>query len=210
MSGSTGLIVVFGVVGLLLLLTAYRFVTQRRQLSSGREICEVRLVRQRQKLAVTRQVAVSTGGMWCRLLLTLRAEGAYAVRQTPKYFSERRALVVGTPYTLAITDISGKVLHREEDTLGRFVAFLWGEGGGLETPLSERSSMSHEGTVTLLEFLPQQNGSYGITLEIQTRAEDEAPGSSSFWEILEAKLTVMEGVEPLSKIVKYPHQRVEL
>jgi hypothetical protein len=57
---------------------------------------------------------------------------------------------------------------------------------------------------------PRERGTRGEGTELQTRAEDEAPGSSSSWETLDAKLTVMEGVEPSSKIAKYPHQRVEL
>jgi hypothetical protein len=62
----------------------------------------------------------------------------------------------------------------------------------------------------LLEFLPGHAGLYRILLKIQSRIEDEALGSSSYWEVLEAELTLMEDVIPLSKIVKYPHKRVQL
>jgi len=76
--------------------------------------------------------------------------------------------------------------------------------------LSEHSGCSHQGTFTLLEFLPREAGQYHISLQITEKVEAEYPGSSSTWELLEAELTAMEDVIPLSRIVSYPHQRVRI
>ena len=75
---------------------------------------------------------------------------------------------------------------------------------------SERDRGTQEGQVTLLEFMPRQAGVYRIQLNIQSRVKDKAPGSSSYYEVLEAELTLKGDVIPLSKIVKYPHKRVHI
>lgn len=210
MSESMGMIVVFGVVGLLVLLAAYRFMAQRRQLSSGREVGRFRPTKKDGKMIFDHQVVISEGGTWCRLLLSFKAQGGHHIDQSPQYMLKRVTLIVGTSYILAITDALGRILYGEKNTLDRFVAWLGGRQESTGTMLSEQGSGTHEGTVTFLEFLPQETGRYWISLEIQTREERRVPGSWSFWEVLQAELVVMEGVEPLSQTVKYPHARVVL
>lgn len=207
---SIGIILLFGFIGILLLAGGYRFVIQRRQLSSGREIG--RFVPQKKDgvLVFDHLITITTGGKWCRLLFKFKSETAYEINMRWKYFLKRVALVIGTPYTLTISDGSHRVLYREEGSLSRFLAFVGGRGGNTETLFSDRGRGSQEGRVALLEFLPRQAGSYRILLQIKSRVEDEAPGSSSYWEVIEAELAVKEDVIPLSKIVKYPHKRVHI
>lgn len=199
---------VFGIIGILLVVALCRFVIQRRQLSSGRNIGRFPLHKEDGKYVFNNLVTITAGDKWCRLLLRFKTQGAYQIDMTPRYFFKRVALVIGTPYTLTISDTSGSVLYREEDTLARFLAWLGGRGGSTETLFSERGRGTQEGRITLLEFLPRQAGLYRILLNIQSRVEDKAPGSSSYYEVLEAELTLKEDVMPLSKIVKYPHKRV--
>jgi hypothetical protein len=143
-------------------------------------------------------------------MLGIEAHGAYHIDQTPRYFFSRVALVTGTPYTLTIADTSGRQLYREEDTLTRFLSWLAGRGCSSGTLFSERAKWTQEGSIALLEFLPAKAGAYRFTLNIQSRIEDETPGSSSFCEVTGAEVTFMEDVSPLSGIVKYPHKRVHV
>jgi hypothetical protein len=119
-------------------------------------------------------------------------------------------MLAGTPYTLAIAGRSGDVLHREKDTLARFVSWLGSRSRDWTSLSHERSSWTHRGRVTVLEFVPREAGLHQIALEIEARAETAIEWSSSSCEVLEAELTVAEGVEPLSRFVKYPHRRVQL
>ncbi|OQA32191.1 MAG: hypothetical protein BWY57_02154 [Betaproteobacteria bacterium ADurb.Bin341] len=210
MSNSLGLLIVFGVIGLLVLVAIYRFMIQRRQLSAGRELGCFQPVCRDGKLVFDQQLNISEGRRWCRLMLRLTAQTVYQINQTPRYFFKRVALVIGTPYLLTISDSLGQELYREENTLARFVAWLGGRGGETSTMVSERGQATLKGQVAFLEFLPSRAGVYRIVLEIQAKIEDQAPGSSSHWEVLEAELAASEGVEPLSRTVKYPHRRVEL
>jgi hypothetical protein len=210
MNTSIGIMMMFGVIGLILVVAAHRYAIQRRQLSSGRNIGCFFPHMQDGQYVFDNPVTITTGGKWCRLLLKFKAQGAYRIDMTPKYFFKRVALAIGTPYTLTISDASGCVLYREEDKLTRFLAWLGGRGGSTETLFSQRGRGTQEGRIALLEFLPGHAGLYRILLKIQSRVEDEAPGSSSYWEVLEAELTLMEDVIPLSRIVKYPHKRVQL
>lgn len=210
MNNSMGLLIVFGVIGFLVLVAAYRLMIQRRQLSTGRELGRFQPVCRDGKLVFDQRLNISEGGRWCRLMLQLTAQTAYQINQTPRHLFKRVALVIGTPYILTISDALGQELYREENTLARFVAWLGSIGGETTTLVSERGQATLKGQVTFLEFLPSRAGTYRIVLEIQTRIEDQAPGSSSHWEVLEAGLVASEGVEPLSKTVKYPHRRAEL
>ncbi len=207
---SIGIILLFGFIGILLSAGGYRFVIQRRQLSSGREIG--RFVPQKKDgvLVFDHLITITTGGEWCRLLLKIKSETAYEINMRWKFFLKRVALVIGTPYSLTISDSSCRALYREEGNLSRFLAFIGGRGGNTETLFSDRGRGSQEGVFALLEFLPRQAGSYRILLQINSRVEDAAPGSSSYWEMIEAELTVKEDVIPLSRIVKYPHKRIQI
>jgi hypothetical protein len=208
MNGSVGIVALFGVIGLIAIAAVYRYFTERRQLASGREVLRDLLTRQGEQLVFSRQVAVSTCGKWCRLRLKLNAESGDATRRA---LSETYAMVLGTPYTLAISDASGKLLFQEDSSLGRFVGYLCTMGGKSNwSLLKTRYSYRHEGIVTLLEFRPHKTGTYEISLEIQVRAEKETPRASGYWEVLNAELSLREDVEPLSKTVTYPHTRVEL
>lgn len=207
---SIGIALVLGFIGILLLAAGCRLVIQRRQLLSGREIGCFVPQKKNGKLVFDHLITITTGGRWCRLLLKFKSETAYEISLRWKHLLERAALVIGTPYTLTISDGSRRVLYREEDKLTRFLAFVGGRGGSTETLFSDRGRGSQEGRITFLEFLPRQAGSYRILLEIQSRVEDEASGSSSYWEVIEAELSVKEDVVPLSKIVKYSHKRVQI
>lgn len=202
--------IMLGIIGILLLAAGYRFVIQRRQLSSGREIGCFTLHKKDGKYVFNKLITITAVEKWCRLLLRFKTEGAYQINMTPRYFFKRVALAIGTPFTLTISDTYGRVLYQEEDTLARFLAWIGGRGGNTETFFSDRGRGSQEGIITLLEFLPRQAGSYRILLEIQSRVEDKAPGSSSYFEVQEAEITLKEDVIPLSKIVKYPHKRVHI
>jgi hypothetical protein len=207
---SIEIILLFGVIGVLLAAAACRFVIQRRQLLSGREIGCFVPQKKDGTLVFDHLITITAGGKWCRLLLKFKSETAYEFSQRWKYFLKRVALVTGTPYTLTILDGSHRVLYREEDNLSRFLPFVGGRGGSTETPFSDRGRGSQEGKITFLEFMPSQAGSYRILLEIQSRVEDEAPGSWSYWEVIEAELSVKEDVIPMSTIVKYPHKRIHI
>lgn len=209
-STSIGIILVFGFISILLIAAGFRFVIQRRQLSSGREIGRFILQKKDGKLVFDHLVTITTRGKWCRLLLRFKSETAYEISLSWKYFLKRAALVIGTPYKLTISEGSRGVLYREEDELTRFLAFVGGRRGSTETLFSDRGRGFQEGRVIFLEFLPREAGLYRILLEIQSRVEDKAQGSSSYWEVIEAELSVKEDVIPLSKIVKYPHKRVQI
>jgi hypothetical protein len=208
MDESVGLMVALGVVGLLAMIAVYRFVTQRKQLSSGRTVGRLLPQKHDGKIVFEDRMTITTGGKWCRLLLTLKSADASRIQYSPKYFFEKVALLVGTPYALTIRDARNRVVHTEAGSLGRFVAWLGSRHRGRGTLWSERFSGSHQGTVTLLEFLPKDAGPYSFSLHITEKAEAEYPGSASTWEVLEAELTAMEDVIPLSTTVRYPHQRV--
>ncbi len=210
MDRSTGIMVLLGVVSLLLIVAVYRFVTQRRQLTSGRNIGQFVPKRQDGKFVFENMITITTSGKWCRLLLTLKSAEAYRIQYSPKYFFEKVALLVGTSYVLTLRDARNRVVHTETESLGRFITWLGSRHGSTGTMLSERSSGSHQGTVTLLEFLPREAGQYTLSLEITYKVEAEYPGSSSTWEVLEVELSAMENVLPLSKTVSYPHQRVRI
>lgn len=207
MSDAAGLATLLGIFGLLALMVVHRLIAQRRLLSSGRKLCAARLVRDGGKLVFAQQVTFSTVGEWCRLLLALRAEGKHEMRRRP--FRRKVAFAVGTPYTLTITDPSGEAVYREQSSLATFASSLRSSDWGAGSVLREWSSSTCRGRLTLLEFMPRRIGTHEIALQIQVRADEEAPGSSSYWEVLEAELTVTEGVEPLSKIAK-THRRVQL
>ncbi len=210
MGESMGIMVVLGVVSLLVTVAVYRFVTQRKQLSSGRTMGSFFPRRQDGKFLFENLITVTTGGKWCRLLLTLKSAEASRIQYSPKYFFEKVALLVGTPYALTLRDAQNRVVHTETGSLGPFVTWLGSRHRGTATMLSERSSGSHQGTVTVLEFLPREAGAYLLSLQITDKVEAEYPGSSSTWEVLEVELTAMEDVIPLSKTVSYPHQRVRI
>jgi len=210
MDASAGIIVVLGVITLLVIVAVYRFVTQRKQLSSGRNIGRFFPQKQEGKIVFENPITITAGGKWRRLLLTLKSAEAYKIQHSPRYFFEKVAFLVGTPYTLTLKDVQNRVVHTESGTLEPFVAWLGSRHRGTDTILSESSSGSHQGTVTLLEFLPREAGQYTLSLQIKDRVEAEYPGSFSSWEVLEIELTAMEDVIPLSKTVKYPHQRIRI
>jgi hypothetical protein len=65
-----------GVVGLLVFVALYRYITQCRQLSSGRTIGQFFPQRSGGKFAFENLITITTAGKWCRLLFTLKsAEG---------------------------------------------------------------------------------------------------------------------------------------
>lgn len=208
MGESLGIMVVAGVVGLLVAVAALRYLHQRRQLTSGRVIGRFFPTRVDGDFDFQEVLTVSTGGRWCRLLLTLKGTGRYEVSHAPRYFFRRVDLRVGTPYTLTISDAKHRPVHTESGSLGPFLTWLAGRGGETETMAGERSRSSHQGTVTLLEFLPDAAGPYGLSLRITGKVETAQPGSSSAWEVQEAELAAVEDVIPLSKSVSYPHRRV--
>ncbi|MDA8126313.1 MAG: hypothetical protein M0009_14135 [Deltaproteobacteria bacterium] len=211
MNTATGIVVIFGIMGMLLIAAACRFAMQRKQLSSGRNIGRFPLHREDEGNYVFNDLVTITGQKkWCRLLLSFKLQGTYQIDMTPRYFFKPAALVMGTPFILTISDAAGRVLYREEDTLARFLAWLGGRGGSRGTFFSEQGRGIHEGRITLLEFLPGHSGLYRISLNMQSRVEGKAPGASSYCELLEAELTVKEDVIPLSKTVKYPHKRVHI
>jgi hypothetical protein len=210
MDKSIGIMVVLGVVGLLGLLAIYRFFTQRRQLSSGRSIGRFFPDRRDGKFVFENPINVTTGGQWCRLLLTLKSVEEDQINKSPRHFFEKVALLVGTPYKLSLKDGKNRVVHTETGSLGPFISWLGSRQHTTETLFRERSQGSHEGTVTLLEFLPQEAGSYWLSLQITEKVAAEYLGSSSTWEVLKVELSVREGVIPLSETVSYPHRRVHI
>jgi hypothetical protein len=86
MDTSMGIVVVLGVVSLLVIVGVYRFVTQRRQLSSGRNVGRFFPQRQDGKLVFKNMMTITTGGKWCRLLVTLKSGEAYRIQYSRKYF----------------------------------------------------------------------------------------------------------------------------
>jgi hypothetical protein len=209
MDDALGFKVLWGVVALLLIVAFYRFITQRRQLASGREIGRFGPRRQEGALIFDSRLNVTTAGKWCRLLLTLKSSEAHRQSHAPKFFFEKVAFVVGSPYTLTIKDAQQRVVHAEQGALEPFVIRLKGRHRGWATFGGEDSRGRREGTVTLLEFLPCKAGVYYLTLHITEKVEAAYPGSASVYEVQEAELAAMEDVIPLSKTVHYPHQRVQ-
>ncbi len=194
-----------GVLGLALL---RGLAVRRRQLSSGRTLCTAPLVREGGRLVFQRRVSFSRTGEWCRLLLALQVEHRDAIDRRP--FRGKIATVRGPPYRLTITTAFGEEVYREEDMLGRFLGCLGGSGSGSTGLTGERSTYVHRGRVALLEFVARRGGVHDIALEIQAASAAENLWSSSSAEVLEAELTVQEGVELLGRGGRYPHRRVEL
>jgi hypothetical protein len=210
MEESVKLMVVLGVVGLLVLVAACRFISQRRQLSSGRIIGRFFPQRLDGMLLFETRMTVTTGGKWCRVLLALKSAEAHSMQYSPGYFFEKVAFLVGTPYTLTLRNPLNQVVHTERRSLEPFVAWLGSRDSSAETLLGEHSAGSHQGTVTLIEFLPREVGEYSLSLHLSEKVESGYPGFSSRWEMLEAELVAMEDVIPLSETVSYPHYRVRV
>ncbi len=210
MNTSVGIILVFGAVGLFVVIALYRFISQRRQLSSGRNIGRFFPKKRDGKYVFDNPITVLTGGKWHRLLLTIKSVNAHRIDYSPKYFFEKVALLAGTPYTLTLKDGKNKVIYTETGSLESFVNWLWSRQNEIETMLSDTFHGEHWGTFTILEFLPEKAGQYLISLEITAKDKFGHPGSSSTWEVLEAELSAMEDVTPLSKTVSYPHKRIRV
>lgn len=210
MDDSLKIIAVIGIIGLIIIVAVYRFITQRRQLLSGRTIGRFYPQRQDGKFMFEDPISVSAGGKWCRLLLTLKSAEASRIQFSPNYFFEKIAFLVGTPFTLTIRNDRNHVVYTETRSLEPFVQWLGSHGHGSETMLGAHSETSHQGTVTLLEFMPKAAGEYRLSLEMTEKVEAEYPGSSSTWKVLEAELTAVEDVTPLSKTVSYPHKRIRI
>lgn len=208
MDSTLGIVVVAGVIGVLLAAAAYRYVVQRRQLSSGSEVGCFR-PRERDGYHVfDNEVEIQAAGKWCRLVLRFKARLSRDIDLTVKKLSKRVALVIGTPYSLVISNVAGDVLYRERASLGRFTMWFASSGRGTETMFRDRGRGIQQGEITLLEFSPRDVGSYRVLLQLRSRVEDCAEGSKSDWEVFDAELTLMEDVIPLSTSVSYPHKRV--
>lgn len=201
--------VLWGIVGLVVMVAFYRLITQRRQLSSGREIGRFFPRRHEGALIIGGRVNVTIGGTWCRLLLTVKSSEGHQEKHAPKFFFEKVAFVVGSPYTLTIGDAQHQVVHAEEGALEPFVIRLKSRHRGLASLRGAYSRGRREGTVTLLEFLPRQAGAFDLELRITAKVEAAYPGSASVWEAEAAELAVREAVIPLSRSVRYPHHRVQ-
>jgi hypothetical protein len=72
MDESMRIVVVGVVVGLLVIVALYRYITQRWQLSSGRTIGQFFPQRSDGKFVFENLITITTAGTWCRLLLTLK------------------------------------------------------------------------------------------------------------------------------------------
>jgi len=155
-------------------------------------------------------ISVTSVGQWCRVLLSLESNEASQMNQSLRYFGEKVALLVGTPYSLILSDAERRELHTETGTLEPFITWLGSRHRMKEPLFLEQSHGRHEGTITLLEFLPEKAGQYWLSLRIREKVTLEYTGSSSSWEVLKAELVVRESVIPLSKTVSYPHQRVRV
>ena len=159
-STSLGIILVFGFIGILLFAAGFRFVIQRRQLLSGREIGHFSVRKKDGKFVFDHPITITTEGKWCRLLLTFKSKMAYEFSLRWKHFFRRVTLATGTSYTLTISDGSRRVLYRDEGKLSRFLAFVGARGGDSQTLFSYRGSESQEGSITFLEFLPRHRPGY--------------------------------------------------
>lgn len=210
MDESLGILVFLVLVGLLVTFASYRFVIQRRQLSSGRIIGRYFPVIHDGKFIFENRIAITAGGKWCRLSLTLQGDQANSTQSPVRHFFEKKALLIGTPYALTMADAQGRVIHTEEGSLEPFVILLGGRSQSTETMLGERTAGNTRGTFTLLEFLPKEAGEYSFTLRITERVEAAYPGSSASWQVKDVILTLAENVIPLSKTVKYPHNRIRI
>jgi len=199
-----------GFVGLFVVLVICRFFSQRRQLASGRPVGHFFPERRDGEFMFENAINITAGGEWHRFFLTLKSAEDHQINQSPQYFLEQVALLVGTPYTLTLSDVEHRVLHTETGTLEPFIAWLGSRYRTKETLFQEQAHGSHEGTVTLLEFLPEKAGQYWLSLQIKEKVAAEYPASSSSWEVLKVELAVREAVIPLSKTVSYPHQRVRV
>lgn len=210
MDSTIGTIITFTVIGILLFAAGYRYGVQKRQLRSGRKIAEFAFYKKNEKLVFDHVVSINSGKRWCRLLFRFKAETAYQIDTRVRYLRKPVAMMIGTRYAVTISDAGRRVLYREEDKLTRFMSWATCKSRGVETMFGEQGTATQEGTVCLLDFLPRQSGSHRILCEVDRRIDGQAEGSSSYWELLEAELIVMEDVVPLSKIVKYPHNRIQL
>ncbi len=199
-----------GVVSLLVLIAGYRFATTHRQLSSGKSIGIFHPLKLGNEFIFETVLSVTRRERWCRLLLTFETVETNSMQYAPKFFLEEVAFLTGTSYTLTLKDARAHVIHTETGSLGPFAAWLKSRYRGSSTIFSERSSGGHQGTVTLLEFLPQEPGQYTVLLNITAKAVQESPGSSSTWEISRVELEARENVILLSKTVSYPHNRVRI
>lgn len=210
MDKTIGIMAVIVIIGLLVALAVYRFFSRRRQLSSGRTIGRFFPEKRDGEFVFENPITVTSGGQWCRLLLTLTSAEDYQIQNSPRYFFEKIALLVGTPYTLTLKDKQNRVVHTETGSLEPFITWLGSRHRTTATFFRERSQGSHAGTVTLLEFLPEKAEQYWLSLRIKEKVAAEYPGSTSSWEVLKVELAARESVIPLSKTVSYPHRRVRV
>jgi hypothetical protein len=208
MTESVGIVIVMVVVGALGILAVVQYGAQRRALASGRILGRYLPRLQNGQFVFGETLEIRTSGKWCRLLLALNSAETYRAENSISTLFAPDALQVGTPFELVLRDARGHVVHSEARSLAPFVAWLGSRQQGASTPFGETSSGNHQGQVTLLEFRPAMAGAYTLSLCIGARAQANLPGSASTWEVLEASLTVVEGVIPLSRTVSYPHRRV--
>ncbi len=205
-----GSVLVLAVVCLLVLIAGYRFATMRRQLGSGNSIGIFHPLKLGNEFIFKTVLNVTRRERWCRLLLTFETIETNSIQYAPKFLLKEVAFLSGTSYTLTLKDARDHVIHTETGSLGPFVAWLKSRYRGSSTIFSERSSGGHQGTVTLLEFLPEEAGLYTVVLNITAKTVKEHPGSSSTWEISKVELEARENVIPFSKAVSYPHNRVRI
>jgi hypothetical protein len=205
----TALAVFVGILGVLGGSMLYRYRVQRRQLASGRRLCAVRLLRDGSKLVATPRLSVARSGQLCRLVLAARITGEDEERSRPYRADILRARL---PYTLTVSDRTGRVLYQESGFLDRFSMWFWTRSSGWKAWSRERSRWTDQGKAVILDFVPRQAGVHQVTLEIQARAEAQNQRSRSWCEALEAELFAAEGAEPFSRRVRraYPHKTVEL
>jgi len=117
----------------------YRFVAQRKQLASGKIVGRFLPQRCDGHLVFENLITISTKGKWCRLLLTLKSAEAYRIQYSPRYFFEKFALIVGTPYSLTLKNSQNHVVHTETGSLEPFVTWIGSRNHTTETMLSEYS-----------------------------------------------------------------------
>ncbi len=110
------------VMGLMVVLSVCRFFNRSRQMSSSRSLGHFSPERKDGQIVFETPITVTSSRQWRRLLLTLKSTAADQINKSPRYFLEKVALLVGTPYTLTLSDAEHRVLHAETGTLEPLIA----------------------------------------------------------------------------------------
>jgi len=166
----------------------------KRRSKSDQQLCAVRMLPEGPRFVAMPRLSITTAGTLCRLVLDVKFTGEYELRA--RWPFRRVVREIAPPFTLSIADRSGRVLHQQRDRLDRFFQEFWSSDREARFWLYEQSRWTHRSNITIFEFVPPEVGVYQVALEVDARAEVQTQWSSSWCEVLEAELKVVESGAP--------------